>query len=62
MSTVPMSGRLYMTYCAFTLAHLGVLHWMAHGSWGFLRREICEVTEAYYDALATYMTELKELR
>jgi hypothetical protein len=50
----------HMTYCAFTLAHLGILHWMGRGSWGFLSREIREVTEAYYDALATYVTGLQD--
>ncbi len=50
----------HLTYCAITLELLGVLHWMGHGSWSFLRPETREVTEAYYEALATYMTTLKD--
>jgi hypothetical protein len=33
---------------------------MGRGSWGFLSPEDREVTEAYYDALATYVTGRKD--
>jgi len=48
----------HLTYCAYTLAHLGALQWMGRG-WGFLGPDLRKATESYYDALERYVQRLK---
>lgn len=48
----------HLTYCAYTLAHMGALHWMGRG-WGFLRPDLRKATESYYNALGRYMQRFK---
>ena len=47
----------HVSYCAYTLALLGVLRWVGRGNWSFLDPEFRPAVEIYYESLSKYMEE-----